>query len=313
MASHEPAWSRGRPRPVARAVRQIQDGYGLTLVLTILTVACLAATGVGTGGGLLAVDADRGDPPVRAEHVTRPSPGDADGADPRRRRHRRVGPRPAHRRHPASQVAAGAIGFAIAAVVPVVIMRRIARSDQITYRLVIGALVVYLLLGLCYAYVFGTHRPADRSALLRPDRVADHGELPVLQLHHAEHRRVWRLQRRHHARPDDRHLRGAVRPALPRVDRGHPRREHRAVVPGGQGGVGARRRRRRQAAAPAAPGHAPPPPGGEPRPGQRRASERPSSRRYSGSATPRQAGPIRLRKRSTRASWETANRSIAVC
>ena len=50
----QPGAAVGRGR-VARAVRQIQDGYGLTLVLTILTVACLAASGVGTGGGLVAV------------------------------------------------------------------------------------------------------------------------------------------------------------------------------------------------------------------------------------------------------------------
>jgi nucleoside permease NupC len=49
----------------------------------------------------------------------------------------------------------GAIGLVIAAIVPFVIIGNIVRSPTITYRLVIGALVVYLLIGLCYAYVFG--------------------------------------------------------------------------------------------------------------------------------------------------------------
>jgi hypothetical protein len=144
----------GRGR-LARTVRQVQDGYGLTLVLTILTIATLAATGVGTGGGLLAV-ALTGATLLFALNTSR--------ARPRVMRTAQIlvavsiaasalaiFTGDTH----ASEVAVGTIGFAIAAVVPVVILRRIAQSEEITYRLVIGALVVYLLLGLCYAYVFG--------------------------------------------------------------------------------------------------------------------------------------------------------------
>jgi len=149
----QPQTGTGRGR-IARTVRQIQDGYGLTLLLTILTVGCLAATGVGTGGGLLAV-ALTGATLLFALNTSR--------ARPRVMRTAQILVAGAVAASAlalftgdtrASEVAVGTIGFAIAAVVPVVILRRIAQSAEITYRLVIGALVVYLLLGLCYAYVF---------------------------------------------------------------------------------------------------------------------------------------------------------------
>ncbi len=144
----------GRGRRV-KAMRHVQDGYGLTLVLTILTIGCLAATGVGTSGGLLAValsgatllfalNTSRARPAVvRAARIFVVAAIAASGlalafGDPA-----------------VAETAVGTIGFAIAAIVPIVIMSRIVRSDEITYRLVIGALVVYLLIGLCYAYVFG--------------------------------------------------------------------------------------------------------------------------------------------------------------
>ena len=48
----------------------------------------------------------------------------------------------------------GFLGFLLAAIVPFVIINHILHSPTITYRLVVGALVVYLLLGLSYAYLF---------------------------------------------------------------------------------------------------------------------------------------------------------------
>ena len=42
----------------------------------------------------------------------------------------------------------------LAIVAPLVILRRIVLSPQITFRLVLGALAIYLLLGLAYAYLF---------------------------------------------------------------------------------------------------------------------------------------------------------------
>ena len=49
---------------------------------------------------------------------------------------------------------AGLVGLMLAVVAPLVILRRIVVSPTITVRLVLGALAIYLLLGLAYAYLF---------------------------------------------------------------------------------------------------------------------------------------------------------------
>jgi hypothetical protein len=49
---------------------------------------------------------------------------------------------------------AGLLGLLLAVVAPLVILRRIALSPTITFRLVLGALAIYLLVGLVYAYLF---------------------------------------------------------------------------------------------------------------------------------------------------------------
>ena len=59
---------------------------------------------------------------------------------------------------------AGLIGLLLAVVAPIVILRRIIHSPTITIRLILGALAIYLLLGLAYAYLFPlvatlTHEP----------------------------------------------------------------------------------------------------------------------------------------------------------
>ena len=53
-----------------------------------------------------------------------------------------------------SAAAANLIGLLLAFVAPVVILRRILASPIITVRLVLGALSIYLLLGLAYAYLY---------------------------------------------------------------------------------------------------------------------------------------------------------------
>ena len=52
------------------------------------------------------------------------------------------------------EAAASRIGLMLAFVAPLVILRRILRSSVITVRLVLGALAIYLLVGLTYAYLY---------------------------------------------------------------------------------------------------------------------------------------------------------------
>jgi hypothetical protein len=54
----------------------------------------------------------------------------------------------------AATTTAGAVGLLLAIVAPIVILRRIVVSPTITVRLILGALAIYLLLGLAYAYLF---------------------------------------------------------------------------------------------------------------------------------------------------------------
>ena len=49
---------------------------------------------------------------------------------------------------------AGLVGLLLAVVAPIVILRRIVLSPTITIRLVLGALAIYLFLGLAYSYLF---------------------------------------------------------------------------------------------------------------------------------------------------------------
>jgi hypothetical protein len=64
----------------------------------------------------------------------------------------------------AATATAGLVGLLLAVVAPIVILRRIVLSPTITVRLVLGALAIYLLVGLAYAYLFPlvatlTHTP----------------------------------------------------------------------------------------------------------------------------------------------------------
>ena len=65
--------------------------------------------------------------------------------------------------------------------------------------------------------------PALRRRLLRPNGVAELRRLPLLQLHHPDHRRFRGPDRGHGPRPHARRGRGSDGPALPR----HHRRLHR--------------------------------------------------------------------------------------
>jgi hypothetical protein len=53
-----------------------------------------------------------------------------------------------------ASTAAGLVGLLLAFAAPVIILRRILSSPTITVRLVLGALAIYLLVGLTYAYLY---------------------------------------------------------------------------------------------------------------------------------------------------------------
>ena len=117
--------------------------------------------------------------------------------------------------------AAGLIGLMLAFAAPVIILRRILASPRITVRLVLGALAIYLLVGLTYAYLY----PVIGTVTNQPFFVQTSGprgdRLRVLQLRDPHDRRLRRLHRLHERRSDGRGVGGLDRTALPGL-RGRP-------------------------------------------------------------------------------------------
>jgi hypothetical protein len=139
-------------RDLAREMVTGADAFGIVIILILLTILTIAgAEGAGgqlasvilTGGTLLFIlhTAGARGRPFRAATVVVIAAlvfaalalllGDAIG----------------------SSTARG-VGLMLAFVAPIVILRRIITSPRITIRLVLGALAIYLLLGLAYSYLF---------------------------------------------------------------------------------------------------------------------------------------------------------------
>jgi hypothetical protein len=146
--------------PSQRTMRRVEaylqrrDDYGLCLVLVIATIISLAvADDVGPGRALA----------VSLSGATLIAVLVASGARPRALRILSsvvvvsvagavlalVGLTP-----DVGDSASGIVGVALATVAPLVIIRRIVLSRVITFRLVLGALCVYLMIGLAYTYLF---------------------------------------------------------------------------------------------------------------------------------------------------------------
>jgi Ion channel len=141
---------------IARSVRSLQDGYGLVLILTLATITSLAVVGLSPVGSVLTVILGAttlgfvlrtSRAPARVQRAMRivllaaiaipVVAALAGGGD-------------------AARLSGAVLGLALAVVVPPVIALHIARSPVITFRLVLGALVIYLMFGLAYAYLYPT-------------------------------------------------------------------------------------------------------------------------------------------------------------
>ncbi len=76
------------------------------------------------------------------------------------------------------------------------IVRRILSFGTVTGQSILGAVSAYMIVGLMFAAFYAAIAQAGRRALLRGRADGEHGDLPVLQLHHADDARVRGFHRR---------------------------------------------------------------------------------------------------------------------
>ena len=130
---------------------------------------------------------------------------------------------------------------------------RCASTREVKIEAVSGVLSLYVLIGLLFAFIFGALDHLGGAPFFASGVDRDGLALPVLQLHHADDRRLRRLRRPQRPRPHAVRVRDADRPDLPRhrglADRQQPRPSARAV---------ARRPRRRAPSRACRPGPRPP-------------------------------------------------------
>ena len=107
------------------------------------------------------------------------------------------------------------------------VVRSLRARQAVTLEAVFGVLCVYILLGMFFAYVYGSIDHLGGSPFFAGGRAGNRCPVPVLQLHEPDHRRLWRSDRTHQPRPHAVGIRGAPGADLPRhgrlADRGEPR------------------------------------------------------------------------------------------
>ena len=83
----------------------------------------------------------------------------------------------------------------LVATVPVVIARALWRRGVVDIHTVMGAICIYVLLGMMFAFVYAAIDAMSSGPFFVQTRARHRSRLPVLQLHHADHRRLRRLHR----------------------------------------------------------------------------------------------------------------------
>ena len=117
--------------------------------------------------------------------------------------------------HPTLSLAATGAVFGATALILLRGLIRLVMEHGVVLQAVLGALAVYVLLGLTFAFTIGAIAVGGSGSLLRPGHRRHPGRPRLLQLHRADHDRLRRLHRRHQVRPRPRRARDAHRPAVP--------------------------------------------------------------------------------------------------
>ena len=88
------------------------------------------------------------------------------------------------------------LSILLVATVPWVIARALWQRQMIDVQTVLGAICIYVLLGMMFAFVYAAINGLGNEDFFVQTQSRDDARLPVLQLHHPDHRRVRRLHRR---------------------------------------------------------------------------------------------------------------------
>ncbi len=86
-----------------------------------------------------------------------------------------------------------ALNVLLVGAAPIVIASSLYRRRTVDVHTVAGAVCIYVLLGMMFSFAYAAIDAIDGQRLLRADQPRDAAELPLLQLHHPDHRRVRRL------------------------------------------------------------------------------------------------------------------------
>ena len=112
------------------------------------------------------------------------------------------------------------LGGLLLLVTPFVISRRIASHMVVSTETVMGAISVYLLIGMSFAYIYLTIDTLIPAPFFVGLGNSDHQQLPLLQLYHAHHGRLRQSDTGRHCGSDIRHAGSAHRADLSRHRRG---------------------------------------------------------------------------------------------
>ena len=117
---------------------------------------------------------------------------------------------------------------------PVVIARALWRRRVVDVHTVLGAVCIYVLLGMMFSFIYAAIGQIGSDPFFVQTEPRHGPELPLLQLHHPDHRGVRRLHGRRQPWSSAGRVGSAHRPALPRDDHrsaGQPHDQHRTTSP----------------------------------------------------------------------------------
>ena len=131
--------------------------------------------------------------------------------------------------------AAFVVSSTLLAIAAVVILRRVVRAIEVDFRTILGAVSVFALLGLLFAFFYLGFSRVDHSDFFTGVRSSAVERFPFLQLHDPDDHRLRKSRPGRRGRPVSRRARDAARPVFPRHARRRAGEPLAARAPSGDG------------------------------------------------------------------------------